>query len=679
MYATIGDDVPRARGWTFEPKYDGMRVLAFASANRVRLLTRNQKDKSAQFPEIVDALKRFTARLARPVILDGEIVALERGRPGHFQTLQGRMHLKSSTEIAERSRVAPATFVAFDLLQDGKEVFLREPWSARRLRLEKLFARTRPGVLRVSETTRAGSRMIDRARRAGWEGVIAKRTDAPYIPGARSRDWLKLKLQYRAEFVVGGFTEPRRSRQFIGSLLLGYFDARGLFRYVGNMGGGFNRASLEEMYRRLRPLERARSPFDVPPRTNEKAHWVVPKVVVEVKFGEWTTAGKLRQPIFLGVRDDKDARDVHLEKESVQRWAHSGSVRVAGGKSSAAASVTKARRPAAARRSRSGASSPSVDAVLRQLDHIEADGGEGTLRFERGRELHVSSLNKVYFGESGKTKGDLFRYYVRVSPYLLPLMKDRPLILKRYPNGIDGPFFFQQNAGANVPNGVRVAEVIATEDGERVPRIIGGDLLTLLYLVQLGTIAIHTWLSRLKTLQFADYSVIDLDPGDGVSFSRVVELARRILAELDAMGLRAAVKTSGSSGIHIAIPLAARTPFDRAAALAWHIAEGISREHPALATTERHVKSRPRGTIYVDAQQNAYGKSVVSAYSVREREAAPVSAPIDRAELKSTLKLEAFTIDTMPARLVRVGDMWATSLKARNAARIMNRIVADGS
>jgi bifunctional non-homologous end joining protein LigD len=396
---------------------------------------------------------------------------------------------------------------------------------------------------------------------------------------------------------------------------------------------------------------------------------------VEVKFGEWTTAGKLRQPIFLGVRDDKDARDVHLERESVQRWAHSGSIRLPSGRSSAAASVTRGRRPPAARHARDDASA-SVDSVLAQLERIEADGGDGVLRIGRGRELQVSSLTKPFFGARRKTKGDLFRYYVRLSPYLLPLIKDRPLILKRYPNGIDGSSFYQQNAGANVPAGVRVADV-AAQAGERTERIIGGDLLTLLYVVQLGTIAIHTWLSRLKTLEFADYSVIDLDPGEGVSFARVVDLTRRILAELDDAGLYAATKTSGASGMHIAVPLPARTTFDRAAALASRIAEHVSLAHPSLATTERRLKDRPRGTIYVDAQQNAYGKSVVSAYSVRERTAATVSAPVERSELRSTLKLESFTIDTMPTRLDRVGDVWAASLKKRNVARIINELAAD--
>ena len=675
MYASIGDDVPRGRDWTFEPKYDGMRVLAHVSPKGVRLITRNHKDKSAQFPEVVGALRRLAARIDRTVVIDGEVVALERGRPGHFQALQGRMHRKGATEIEALAVAKPATLVAFDLLQDGSDILLREPWTVRRHRLEKLLSRLKPGTLRLTESSKLGSRMIERARRAGWEGVIAKRTDARYIPGARSRDWLKLKLQYRAEFVVGGFTEPRRSRKFIGSLLLGYFDDDGRFRYVGHTGGGFTRSSLEAMYTKLAALERASSPFETTPRTNEVAHWVRPKVVVEVKFAEWTADGKLRQPIYLGTRDDKDAKDVHLERESVQRWAHRGAVRLPAGRSSSSASAKRVRRKATGARSSRKRGGNSIDSVIEQLDRIEADGGEGVVELGRAGELHVSNLGKPYFGPKGRTKGQLFRYYARVSPYLLPHIKDRPLILKRYPNGIDGPFFFQQNAGDNVPDGVRVAQ-ITMDNGEVVTRIIGGDLLTLLYLVQLGTIAVHTWLSRLKTLEYPDYAVIDLDPGDDVPFSRVVELSRRVLVELDELKLNAAIKTSGASGMHIAVTLPARTTFSQSAALASRIAERVAGANPSLATTERRVRDRPTGTTYVDAQQNAYGKSVVCAYSVRERATTTVSAPVDRTELRSSLRLEAFTMDSMPARLARVGDVWATSLKARNAARIIKTIVA---
>jgi bifunctional non-homologous end joining protein LigD len=341
MYATVGTEIPQGDDWTFEPKYDGMRVLAFARPGDeadaaltgasspgprrrrqgVRLMTRNGRDKSAQFPEVADALRSLATRAGRPIILDGEIVVLERDRPGRFQTLQSRMHLQNVEQVALQAKESPAALVAFDILQDGDAELFGEPWSERRHRLERLLRGTRRKKVRLSDTTPDGGLMVERANAAGWEGVIAKRTTSAYAPGSRSRDWLKLKLQYRAEFVVGGWTEPRRTRPYIGALLLGYYDRQGQLRYVGHMGGGFTRDGLADMYRRLKPLEQRSPPFVDPPKTNEPAHWVEPNVVVEVKFAEWTADGKLRQPIFLGIRDDKDARDVGLEGTSLQEWA----------------------------------------------------------------------------------------------------------------------------------------------------------------------------------------------------------------------------------------------------------------------------------------------------------------------------------------------------------------------
>jgi bifunctional non-homologous end joining protein LigD len=330
MYATLGHELPRGPGWTFEPKYDGMRVLADASSRRVRLVTRNGKDKSAQFPEVVAALRALAARAGRAVTLDGEVVARGRRRAtagttasSEFQQLQARMHLRDAPEVARLSVEAPATLVVFDMLRDGRTSLVTRTWTERRERLEALFASmddARDPALVLSATSSRGATMLERARRAGWEGIIAKRTDARYQPGARSDDWLKLKLQFRAEFVVGGFTEPRRTRPFLGALLLGAYDRAGQFAYVGHMGGGFDREGLRTMRARLERMERRVSPFADPPRTNEPAHWVAPKLVVEVKFAEWTADAKLRQPIFLGVRDDKPARDVTIEGVSLQRW-----------------------------------------------------------------------------------------------------------------------------------------------------------------------------------------------------------------------------------------------------------------------------------------------------------------------------------------------------------------------
>ncbi len=292
--------------------------------------------------------------------------------------------------------------------------------------------------------------------------------------------------------------------------------------------------------------------------------------------------------------------------------------------------------------------------------------------------LHVSSLDKPYFPLDGITKGDVMRYYATVAPALLPVIKDRPLVLKRYPDGIEGPSFFQQNAGEHVPKGVRV-ERITTGGGRGtvVDRIVGGDLLTLLYTVQIGTIAVHTWQARIQSHRYADTTTIDLDPGDDVSFREVVELAKNVKVELDKAELKGGIKTSGSSGIHIVLPLPPETTFDEAARVAQVIAERVVEAHPERATLERSIKSRPAETIYVDALQNAEGKSVVAAYSVRERPGATVSAPLDWRALRSTLRLDSFTIETMPARLRRTGDIWGAAMSRRNTKRLIDRVLRD--
>lgn len=330
MYASVGHEIPAGRNWTFEPKYDGVRVLAHVTARGVSLLTRNGNNKSRQFPEITAALSELGMRLGKSFTIDGEIVALVKGEPVRFQALQSRMHLKGAADIELAAQHMPAALVAFDILSDDDAELTRLPWTERRKHLESLLAglaTTKRGraadpvarYIRLSPTRQNGSAMLKRARDRGWEGVIAKRTDARYTPGVRSDAWLKLKIDFEQEFVVGGFTAPRKSRENIGALLLGYYDARGKLIYAGHMGGGFTREGLSAMRKRLHPLIRKTSPFEKEPRTNELATWVRPSVVVEVKFSEWTAEGRLRQPIFLGVRDDKPAREVTYEPASIQQ------------------------------------------------------------------------------------------------------------------------------------------------------------------------------------------------------------------------------------------------------------------------------------------------------------------------------------------------------------------------
>jgi bifunctional non-homologous end joining protein LigD len=558
---------------------------------------------------------------------------------------------------------------------DGDEILLDEPWYVRRERLVKRIGKRVSDRLRITDSVEDdGKKMLEKARRQGWEGVIAKRIDSRYEPGNRSRNWLKLKIEFRQEFVVGGYTEPRNSREHIGALLLGYFD-KGRFIYVGHTGGGFTRQGLEQMYRLLKPLARKTSPFVETPKTNEKAHWVEPKIVVEVKFSEWTADRRLRQPIFLGVRDDKDAREVGLEHTSVQRkTGRSSSVARRQTPIAVAARAQTAKKAAAKpqrRKTASGSRSKTdTGSVIGQLTEIEGKGGEGTIDFGRGASLKVSSLEKVFFPKDGYTKGDVMRYYARIADFILPVMKDRPLVLKRFPNGIDGESFYQQKASETTPPGVRV-EIIETENGEKQPRYVGGDLITLLYTIQLGAISVDPWHSRIQSLGYADYTIIDLDPGPRANFGRVVQVARWAKEAIDAFGLNAAIKTSGSTGLHIYLPLPPRTPNEAATIVAQMIATKVADKHPKEATIERFVKARGAATVYVDYLQNIQGKTVAAAYAVRAKPGATVSTPLEWSELKDDLDPRGYNLGNAAERFERIGDIWNEAMRKKNSLRAL--------
>jgi bifunctional non-homologous end joining protein LigD len=572
------------------------------------------------------------------------------------------MHVKDTHIIERHTSSTPAALILFDILMDGDEVLLHEPWSVRRERLVKRVGKHVTPQLRVTESTEGdGKKMLDQARRQGWEGIIAKRVDSRYEPGNRSRNWLKLKIEFRQEFVVGGYTEPRNSREHIGAILLGYFDNDRLI-YAGHTGGGFSRQGLTDMYRLLKPLERKTSPFSETPKTNEKAHWVDPKVVVEVKFSEWTADRRLRQPIFLGVRDDKDAREVGVEKKSVQK------------KTSKATPVAKHKQKqstrASPRASRKRTAKLDTGSVVEQLQEIEKRRGDGTLDLGGGKALKVSNLDKVFFPKAKYTKGDVMRYYARIADFILPTIKDRPLVLKRFPNGIDAESFYQQKASDTTPPEVRVEEII-TDNGDKQPRYIGGDLLTLLYTIQLGAISVDPWHSHVPTLEFADYTIIDLDPGPRADFQRVVQVAKWAKEVLDDFGLHAAIKTSGSEGLHIYLPLPPRTPNEAATLVAQVIATKVASAHPKEATIERMVKARGAAMVYVDYLQNIQGKTVAGPYCVRAKPGATVSTPLRWNELTDDLDPRDFNVGNAADRFEKTGDIWSEAMKKKNSLRAL--------
>jgi bifunctional non-homologous end joining protein LigD len=613
MLAGTASEVPAGSDWTFEPKYDGMRVIAYVTREDVRLLTRNGIDRAPQFPEVVHALRELARRRRKLFVLDGEIIVRRRSTNGTspFQALQARWHVGDMDAVARHANSTPVDLVAFDVLVDGTERVIAEPWTSRRVRLEHLLGKSHVAGVRLAETAKGdGAKMLARAAKRGWEGIIAKRVDAQYRPGVRTRDWLKLKVVNEQEFVVGGWTEPRRSREHLGALLLGYWKD-GELQYAGHTGTGFTRETLKDLEQRLTRLQRRTSPFAEPPRTNEQAHWTQPSLVVVVRFTEWTADGKLRHPVFMGVRDDKDAADVGREPKSMQK---------------------RAPRTPAAKSTASGGIGKTKTSVTAQLEQLEGENGAGSI-------------------------------VTGTRTQLLPLVKDRPLVLKRYPDGIarDGGAFYQQSAPDKTPAGVRV-EKVRTADGME-PRIVGGDLTTLLYCVQIGAIEVNPWHSRIGTLRYADYAILDLDPGPESTFALVVQTARWIHEVMTELGLTGSVKTSGGRGMHVYLPLPPRTSFATARVVADLVAHHVNARHPADTTLLRPLKQRPPNAVYVDVGQNDYGKSVAAAFSLRAREPGPVSTPLEWDELTESLDPSKFTIDSVLPDAKRRAEVWRQGLR----------------
>ena len=680
MLATAGKDVPSGADWVFEPKYDGIRIIALVTPDAVALMTRNGHDKCRQFPEITERLRDLARSKKRNLVLDGEIVALdESGSPARFQELQGRMHLTDDTAVQHRSANAPAAYIVFDILLDGDHALLGESWDERRQHLENVIGRG-SSVIRISEYVEGDPQeMLQEARARGWEGIMAKRRECQYEPGRRVRWWQKIKLENRQELVVGGWTEPRNSRKHFGALLLGYHDTHGNLIYAGHTGGGFSERLLDEVYAKLRKSERRTSPFTITPKTNERAHWAEPRLVVEVKFNEWTSAGIMRQPIFVGVRDDKEPTQVIREPVGQAAQA-TGDGRRATGTATAvkkprfAAAKAKGaakkatRRPSPVSRHPSPRATGSTTHAMTIVEQLRADPNarQADLQVDSTHKVAVTNVGKIFFPRPKITKGELLQYYAEVSPYLLPALEDRPLVLKRWPNGIGkGGEFYQQKAPDKVPAGVRVEEV-EDEGISTQRRLIGGNLATLLYIVQLGAISTDPWSSRVQTIADADYSIIDLDPMPKATFKHVIKVARWVKEELDELGLHAVMKTSGASGIHIVMPLPRGASYEISRALAELVARRVNEKHKKETTVIRAVRDRPQDAVYVDFLQNIRGKTVASVYSARAEEHASVSTPLKWNELTDDLEPSDFTIRNVPQRLKRVGDLWAEGMRRVN-------------
>ena len=663
MLATLAEAPLTGAGLLYEPKYDGIRALVHLppASDRagVTIWSRLGNQKTAQFPSVVRALEPARAALERPLLIDAELVALdERGRPAGFQRLQGRIHLRSEREVAIVDKAQPVAMIAFDLLRDGDEDVRGLPLSDRRARLEQRLGPYTSATIRISEqAARDGRPFYDRALREGWEGLIVKEARSPYQSGRRSPAWRKLKVVNEQEFVVGGWTEPRQTRSCFGALLLGVRDQKtGTLTYVGHTGTGFNQAELERVWKLLKAREIRTSPFSNRIKTNEPAHWARPDLVAQVRFTEWTADEKLRHPVYLGLRDDKRPEEVTRE-----RRVRSERGKTAGAHHGATERTETIFKENARSPKKKTPLSP-VSSVISQLRALEDARRDGTVELPDGSRLGVTNLHKIFWPNPELTKGDLIRYYAEVSALILPAVADRPLVMKRFPNGIEGMAFYQQRSRQEKPpDGVRVETLpddldpISEADARR---FVGGSLITLLYMTQIAAISQDPWFSRVQSPLDADYVALDLDPGDDTPFSRVLEVARWVHDELETLRVPGVPKTSGSSGLHIYIPLPPGTSYESGMLFCQIVATIVASRHPKVATVERTVRARPRGTVYVDYLQNILGKTLATAYSARASDFAGVSTPLAWEEVHQGVDPRDYTIVTAPARFKSVGDLW---------------------
>jgi bifunctional non-homologous end joining protein LigD len=638
MLATLAAKPFSDPEWLFEIKWDGVRALAWVEDGRLELRARSGRTITLQYPELAELPQRVQARRA---LLDGEVVALDENGRSNFERLQARMNVSRPSPLQQRQ--APVTYYLFDALH----------WEGHDLRQVPLFDRKRllksalewGDPFRYADDQREqGRELFELARQQGLEGIIGKHVRSTYSSG-RSPYWVKFKVVQELDAVLGGWTDPRGSREDFGALLLGLYDGKAL-GYIGSVGSGFTEKTQKIVFDHLQRVKATRCPFAAVPETKETAHWAEPSLVARVKYANWTQEKRLRAPVFLGLRDDRDPRECVFEASAAGPAATS--------------SQTEGTIPPPAHVVRAPA---LVGRVLKRKTEIEKELFLGqaenvTIEIE-GKALRLSNLNKVYFPESGYTKRNLLAYYYRIADHILPFLEGRPLVLRRYPNGIAGTPFFQKDAGEAVPEWMQTVDIYSEDKRREVPYFVANDRAALLYLTNLGCIDHNPWSSRRDDLEHPDYFFFDLDPTEGTEYETVVEVAQAVLKKLLALGLAVYLKTSGATGLHMYIPVESGYTYEQVRTFAEIIGRLVARENPQKVTQERAVEKRAPDTVLIDASQNALGRPLATVYTVRAFPHAPVSTPIAPEELNPSLRPEKLNLKTTPQRIEKLGDLWA--------------------
>jgi len=657
MLATLAEKPFSHPDWIFEIKWDGIRAMAWIDDGRLELHSRTGRVITTQYPELADLPERVKAR---QTILDGEIVVLDANGRSDFERLQSRMNVDRPSVLMQRQ--APITYYLFDVLYVNGYDLREVPLVERKQFLRDLVNWGDPARY-ADHQAEMGKELFDLAKSQGLEGIIGKHAQSTYASG-RSPAWVKFKVVDELDAVIGGWTEPRGSREHFGALLLGLYDGEKL-RFIGGVGTGFTEKTQKEVFDEIKPLAAARCPFDAVPETKEKATWMEPRLVARVKYGNWTEEWRLRAPVFLGLRSDYEAKDCRFEDQGLA--GPESAVRIG----NQGVGEQTAPPPVVAVPRLSGRVLAKKEEIEKELFQGRA---ENVIMEIDGRPLRFSNLNKVYFPGEGYTKRDLLAYYYRIAEYLLPFLKDRPLVLRRYPNGITGEAFFQKDAGEAAPEWMETV-AIRSEDHHQKPRsgkprqeiryFIANTRAALLYLTNLGCIDHNPWSSRRDDLEHPDWVFFDLDPSDGTDYNVVVTIAQAIYEKLVALGLTPYLKTSGATGFHLYIPVEPGYTYEHVRTFAEIVGRLVAAEHSELVTQERMVEKRPRGRVLIDASQNAYGRPLAAPYVVRAFPKAPVSAPVEPNELEPSLRPERLNIRTVFSRLEKQGDLWASFWKNR--------------
>ncbi|MFP5438996.1 MAG: DNA ligase D [Bacteroidia bacterium] len=629
MLATLVNEPFDTPGWTYEVKWDGYRALAYIKDGKSELQSRNLKTFTEKYYPIAAVMDSWSIN----ALLDGEILVIGKDGKANFSALQ---NWRSEAD-------GDLVYYAFDLLwYEGRNI-TGLPLSERQAILKEILPTNDDHVRlsRVFDTN--GLAFFEAAQKMGLEGIMAKKADSTYAIDSRSKDWLKIKVNQRQEVVIGGFTKNEGTAKQFSSLLLGVYNNE-KFEYVGKVGTGFSDKKQKEMMALFEPLITSKIPFDTEPDVNKpsrfrpnppkaKATWLKPELVCEVSFIEVTGDGVFRHPSFEGMRSDKKASEVVRETASETK---------------AITTPAKADKLIAA---------PRRDAAKTLLNPKE----ETQVKKVNGHNLKFSNLGKVYWPEEGYTKRDMFNYYYQVAEYILPHLKDRPLSLNRFPSGIQGKSFYQKDVKGKAPDWA-ITYPYTNSDGEDKEFLVGDNEATLLWMASLGCIEMNPWFSRTTHPDNPDYCVIDLDPAEKTTFEQVIQAAREVKDVLDALAVPSYVKTSGSTGIHIYIPLGAKYTYDQSQMFARLLVSIVHDKLPDFTSLERKIKDRNE-KMYLDFLQNRPGATIACAYSLRPKPGATVSMPLHWDEVKKGLKMSDFTINNAIARIRSEGDLFKATLE----------------